>query len=93
MIDSPYLNEIIREQVEKRTSLRVAEELPKKLAEELPKRLHRVIAIALKDRFGALPAEMTAALEKVTGETDLDRLIVWAGTCPSLESFWQKLAK
>jgi hypothetical protein len=100
MIESPYLNEIVREQVDKRMAhveknidRRVAEELSKKVAEELPKRMRRAIERALKSRFGDLPADIAALTEKVTDDDELDSLNAWAGTCHDLDAFRQKLAK
>ena len=97
MIESPYLDEIIREQVEKRASMRVAEKLAEKLAEELPKelskRMHRAIASILKIRFGAIPADIASLIEKVTDDDELDSVNAWAGTCPDLASFRQKFTK
>jgi hypothetical protein len=93
MIESPYLDEIIREQVEKRASMRVAEKLAEELPKELSKRMHRAIASILKIRFGAIPADIASLIEKVTDDDELDSVNAWAGTCPDLASFRQKFTK
>jgi hypothetical protein len=95
MIDSPYLNRFVEEQVNLRLDKKVAELVDTKVAQivdtKVAKQRHVDILRMLKFRFGPAPADMVAAFEKVTAESELDRLADWAETCLDLESFQKQL--
>jgi ribosomal protein S17E len=85
----------VAEELPKRVAKEVAEELPKQVAKEVAKevakRMHRAIESTLKTRFAVVPAEMVASLDQITNDDQLDALVLWAGTCPDLDSFRQQL--
>lgn len=85
MIESPYLKEIIDEQV----ALGVAKEVAKARAMQLQHDIPRI----LRCRFGAVPAEINASLEKMSDGAALDALADWAETCPDLAAFQHRLPK
>jgi hypothetical protein len=85
MIESPYLNEIIEEQVNLRVGKAVAKARVSQLRQDIPR--------ILRDRFGALPAEFGAELDKVTDIAELHALADWAERCSDLDAFRQRLPK
>ena len=101
MVITPYLQGIIDEEVEKRVALELQKrfgiEVPKKepvvLEKDAAKEWHNGILRILAVRFGAVPADIKPNLEKNAFKTDLESLAAWAGDCPDLESFRQKLSK
>ena len=61
------------------------------LQELIAEARQRDILRFLGARFGAVPQEVTAALQLVQNEAKLDDLVEWASRCPSLESFRTRL--
>jgi len=95
MIESPYLNRIVEEQVNLRFDKKVAEMVDTKVAQivdtKVAQKRHVDILRILRVRFGPVPGDMVVAFEKVTAESELDRLADWAETCPDLDSFRKQL--
>lgn len=50
------------------------------------------IETILKDRFEAVPADLTNVLKTIQDEARLDELMKWAVRCPDLEAFRVRLA-
>jgi len=105
MIQTPYLKEIIDEEVNlrfdkelaKKVDVEVAKkldvEVAKKLDVEVAKQMHVTLARILKARFTDMPPDVIAGLEKIADKEELNNLTDWAAICPDLESFRQKLPK
>jgi hypothetical protein len=62
------------------------------IQELMAERLHRAILRVLAGRHGAVPPDITAALQAVTDDARLDELIDWAARCPDLDSFRARLS-
>ena len=62
------------------------------LAECLAKAMHRAVEGILGARFGAVPAEVSAALRSITDDNRLQRLNIEAACCQDLEAFRRELA-
>ena len=95
MIESPYLEEVIKEGVAQLLPKRLEEAVKKAMAEELPKAmaeaLRRFITDALTVRFGDVPTDRLAPLATLTDRARLEQLHRLAVACPSLEAFLGQL--
>jgi hypothetical protein len=93
MIESPYLNQIIDEQVKKKINER-EEQVKKTIEGQVRNQMqHALISRILKIRFGSVPADLVAALQVVTKTDELDSLADWAESCTDLAAFKEKLPK
>jgi hypothetical protein len=85
MIESPYLKEIIDEQM--------ALKAPELMAKGQAEGVRRSIVHILKKRFADVPADIVAALQKIDDGAELDRLTDSALACTDLDAFRQGLRK
>lgn len=53
--------------------------------------IHDVILELLKDRFGAVPSDITKPLREILVERKLRKLNVFASKCPDLDAFRRAL--
>jgi hypothetical protein len=60
--------------------------------ERLAPRLQKMILRVLAARHGAVPPDITAALQAITADSRLDELTDWAARCPDFNSFRARLA-
>ena len=59
----------------------------------LAERSHKHILRLLTKRFGFVPVDVKAAVEKVQEEDRLDEVVDWAVSCPDLEAFRARLTE
>jgi hypothetical protein len=67
--------------------------LDKMIARHETERQRRDIVCVLATRFGTVPPEITAALQGVSEETRLEKLLAWSAACPDVDAFRARLAQ
>jgi hypothetical protein len=107
MIDSPLIQELLDDPEVVRTSRALQELLAdpqlvrtspafhglvtEATTEALLKQRREDILGVLQERFGAVPAEILAALQGLTDQPRLKDLMKWAFRCPDINAFRQRL--
>jgi hypothetical protein len=61
------------------------------VAENTQQTIHEAIRVFLEGRFGTVPDALTARIKSVRKKKELDALIRFAGTCPNLQAFQDRL--
>jgi hypothetical protein len=94
MIESPYLNSIVEEQLNIRIE-KITAQITQQVTQQVTQRmLHQMridVLRILKGRFGAALDDVRASLDAVTDQAELDALADYAVSCPDLDAFRQRL--